>query len=71
MCISAQKVHSIQSESRHLFAAGTSAFVGKIRTGMVLNSKSTAVNFCHKWYEEMVSIVVDILRPYLSPLRQI
>lgn len=71
VCISAQKVHSIQSESRHLFAAGTSAFVGKIRTGMVLNSKSTAVNLCHKWYEEMVSIVVDILRPYLSPLRRI
>lgn len=53
MCISAQQVHSIQSESRHLFAAGTSACVGKIRTGMVLGLKSTAVNICHKWFEEL------------------
>lgn len=55
MCISAQQVHSIQSESRHLFAAGTSACVGKIRTGMVLGLKSTAVNICHKWFEELTS----------------
>lgn len=55
MCVSAQQVHSIQSESRHLNAAGTSARVGKIRTGMVHGSKSTAVNICLKWFEESTS----------------